>query len=111
MSNNDPYLAGISTMKTYILYRNRNDMSYQEYNQYVLDWNTFEKVWTQDYYLSTIGATNRYNFKTYNEKESYMKGQAAHIDVYDSNSPGRILGTINVVTNVFAPSNQFTTIR
>jgi len=111
MSNNEPYLAAISTMKTYKVYRNRNDMGYQEYNQYVLDWNTFENVWTQDYYLSTIGATNRYNFKTYKEKDSYMRGQASHEDVYDSNSPGRLFSTINVPTNILAPSNQFTTIK
>ena len=104
-----PYLAAVSTMATYVVYKNRNDMSSGQYMQYVDDWRCFERVWIEDYRLSTIGTGQRYNFLTSEERLSYLRGQAAHIDVYDSNSPGRILGTIRIPT-LYSPSNQFVTI-
>jgi len=85
-------------------------MTYQDYAQYVSDWNTFNRIWAINYYLSSSGMKNRYSFSSYREKNQYMNGQAAHIDVYSSNSPGRILSTINVPSNLLAPDNQFDTI-
>ena len=85
-------------------------MSARQYIQYTNDWNTFQRVWIEDYRLSTLGYAERYNFLTYAEYQMYLRGQAAHIDVYDSNSPGRMLSTINVVSQILAPANQFITI-
>jgi len=104
------YQAAVSTMCTYAIYRNRNDMSAREYREYVQEWNTFNRVWTISYYLSTIGSPTRYSFADYKEKLDYQKGQAAHVDVYDSNSPGRLLSTIKVPSGVLAPTGQFDTI-
>lgn len=109
--SNIPYDAAVSTMRSYPIYRNRNDMSSGQYMQYVHEWNTFERIWIQDSVLSTIGSGQRYTYKTNEELQTYLRGQAAHIDVYDSNSPGRLLGTIRVPSNIYAPSNQFVTIR
>jgi len=106
----DPYQAAVSTMCTYVIYRNRNDMSVREYREYVEEWNTFQRVWSISYYLSTIRSPTRYSFANYKEKLDYQKGQAAHVDVYDSNSPGRLLSTINVPSGVLAPTGQFDTI-
>ena len=86
-------------------------MTSGEYMQYVNDWNTFQRIWIQDSVLSTIGAGQRYSFMTNEELQAYLRGQAAHIDVYDSNSPGRALGVISVPSNIYAPSNQFVTLR
>jgi len=105
----DAYLVAVSTMATYLVYKNRNDMSSGQYMQYVDDWRCFERVWIEDYRLSTIRAGYRYTFLTNEERLSYLRGQAAHIDVYDSNSPGRILGTIRGPI-IYSPSNQFITI-
>lgn len=104
-----PYLAAVSTMATYVVYKNRNDMTSRQYMQYVDDWRCFERVWIEDYRLSTMGTAQRYTFPTSQERLSYLRGQAAHIDIYDSNSPGRILGTIPTPT-VYSPPNQFITI-
>ena len=109
--SNGPYMTAVSTMTAYTVYRNRNDMTSQQYMDYVADWNTFQRVWIQDYYLSNTGSEKKYSFRTNAEFQSFLRGQSAHIDVYDSNSPGRILGTINVPTNIFAPANQFTYLR
>ena len=109
--SNIPYIEALSTMRSYPIYRNRNDMTSGEYMQYVNDWNTFQRIWIEDSVLSTIGAGQRYSFMTNEELQTYRRGQAAHIDVYDSNSPGRILGTISVPSNIYAPSNQFVSIR
>ena len=111
MSNLDPYLAAVSTMTTYRLYKNRNDMTSGQYMQYVEDWRFFEEVWIEDYRRTALGLSEKYAFPTNASMQSYLRGQAAHIDVYDSNSPGRILGTIVVYPPIFSPSNQFITIR
>jgi hypothetical protein len=109
--SNTAYLAAVSTMRSYPIYRNRNDMSSGQYMQYVHEWNTFERIWIEDSVLSTLGTGQRYAFTTNEEFQAYLRGQAAHIDVYDSNSPGRILGTIYVPSNTYAPSNQFVRLR
>ena len=103
-------LAAVSTMATYVPYKNRNDMTSGQYMQYVAEWNTFQRIWIEDYTLRAVGSGQRYTFATYDEKQAYLRGQSAHIDVYSSNSPGRILGTIVVPTNIYAPENQFLTI-
>jgi hypothetical protein len=107
---NNAYQAAVSTMCTYQIFRNRNDMSAREYREYVQEWNTFQRVWTISYYLSTSKSPIGYSFINYKEKLEYQKGQAAHVDVYDSNSPGRLLSTINVPSGVLAPAGQFDTI-
>ena len=109
--SNDPYMTAVSTMAAYTIYRNRNDMSSRQYMQYVDDWKNFQRIWIQDYYLSNTDSQKKYTFSTYTEYQSFLRGQSAHIDVYDSNSPGRTLGTISVPTNLFAPANQFTYLR
>ncbi len=106
----DAYLAGVSTMSRYVLYKNRNDMTSRQYMQYVEDWRCFDRIWIENYRLSTIGAPQRYTFLINEERMSYLRGQAAHIDVYDSNSPGRILGTIPVESGIYSPPDQFITI-
>lgn len=103
--------AGLAIMSVYTVYRNRNDMSARQYIEYTNDWNTFQRVWVENFRLSTIGSAQRYTFATNTEHQMYLRGQAAHIDVYDSNSPGRLLSTINVVSQIIAPANQFVTIR
>lgn len=108
MSN--AFETAISTISIYEVYRNRNDMSIREYRDYVDNWNTFQRVWAIDYYLSSTGAGYRYTFANYKEKFQYQKGQAAHVDVYSSNSPGRLLSTISVPSGVLAPDGQFDTI-
>lgn len=109
--SNTSYNEALSTMRSYPVYRNRNDMSSGQYMQYVNEWNTFQRIWIEDSVLSTIGTGQRYTFKTNEELQVYLRGQAAHIDVYDSNSPGRARGTIRVPSNIYAPSNQFVSIR
>lgn len=104
------YQAAVSTMCTYQIFRNRNDMSVREYREYVQEWNTFQRVWKINYYLSSTGAGYRYSFANQKEKVEYQKGQAAHVDVYSSNSPGRLLSTIKVPSGVLAPAGQFDTI-
>lgn len=110
MSSND-YLDAVSTMATYIPFRDRNDMSSRQYYDYLADWKKFEAVWIQDYLFSTMGTNRKYAFASTKEHQSYIRGRDAHINVYDLNSPGRLLSTINVHTNVLAPSNQFTSLR
>lgn len=110
MSSND-YLHAVSTMATYIPFRDRNDMSSQQYYDYLADWKKFEAVWVQDYLFSTMGTGRTYTFANSKEHQSYIRGRDAHINVYDLNSPGRLLSTIRVYTNVLAPSNQFTSLR
>lgn len=105
------YLQAVSTMATYIPVRDRNDMSSRQYYEYLADWNTFQRIWIQDYIFSTIGTGETYDFSSYKELQSYNRGREAHINVYDSNSPGRIMSTISVSTNVLAPANQFTSLR
>jgi hypothetical protein len=103
-------LAAVSTLARYLPYKNRNDMTSRQYMQYVAEWNTFQRIWIENYTLSTLGSGQRYTFATYDEKQAYLRGQSAHIDIYSSNSPGRMLGTIIVPTNIYAPENQFLTI-
>lgn len=103
-------LGGVSTMATYVVVRNRNDMTAGQYIQYASDWNFFQKVWAANYQMSTLGSAERYTFSTYEEFNSYLRGQQACIDVYDSNSPGRILSTIRA-PKILAPENQFATIQ
>jgi len=105
------YLEAVSTMATYIPFRDRNDMSSQQYYDYLADWKKFETVWIQDYLFSTMGTGRTYTFANSKEHQSYIRGRDAHINVYDANSPGRLLSSINVYTNVLAPSNQFTSLR
>lgn len=105
------YMSAVSTMATYIPFRNRNDMSSKQYYEYLADWKTFQRVWIQDYTFSTIGTGEKYVFPSYSEMQSYTRGRDAHLGVYDSNSPGRIMSTISVSTNVLAPANQFTSLR
>jgi len=104
-------LAGLSTMATYQPVRNRNDMTAGQYIQYVSDWAFFQKVWAVNYQLSTMGSGQRYTFANYDDFNSYLRGQKACVDVYDSNSPGRILSTITVPSKILAPANQFITIE
>jgi hypothetical protein len=103
--------ATTSILSVYTIYKNRNDMTAGQYIQYTNDWNTFQRVWNENYKLSTIGSTQRYTFATYTEYQMYLRGQNAHVDVYDSNSPGRILSTIHVINQRIAPANQFVNIR
>lgn len=103
-------LAGLSTMATYQTIRNRNDMTARQYIQYSSDWAYFQRVWAVNYQMSTMGSSERYVFANYDDFNSYLRGQRACIDVYDSNSPGRIFSTINVPSQILAPANQFTTI-
>ena len=110
MNAEDALKAGISTMATYVVLRNRNDMTAGQYIQYASDWAFFQRIWSINYQLSTIGAGERYAFNNYDDFNSYLRGQKACIDVYDLNSPGRIISTINVPSQVLAPANQFITI-
>jgi hypothetical protein len=103
-------LAGISTMATYQPIRNRNDMTAGQYIQYASDWAFFQRVWAVNYQMSTTGSSERYVFANYDEFNSYMRGKKASIDIYDSNSPGRIFSTIRVPSNILAPTNQFCSI-
>lgn len=103
-------LSTLSTLATYVVVRNRNDMTAGQYIKYSSDWNFFQRVWETNYQLSTIGSSERYNFLSYDEFNSYLRGMQACIDVYDSNSPGRILSTIRA-PNILAPANQFQTIE
>ena len=102
--------AGLSTMATYRPIRNRNDMTAGQYIQYASDWALFQRVWAVNYQMRTMGSAERYTFANYDEFNSYLRGQQACIDVYDSNSPGRILSTIRAPL-IFAPANQFTTLE
>jgi len=111
MNAEDALAAGISTMATYQTIRNRNDMTAGQYIQYASDWSYFQRVWSVNYQLSTIGSGQRYTFANYDDFNSYLRGQKACIDVYDSNSPGRVLSTIKVPSKILAPANQFITIE
>ena len=102
---------GISTMATYKPIRNRNDMTAGQYIQYVNDWSFFQRVWAINYQMSTMGSGERYTFANYEEFNSYLKGQSACIDIYDANSPGRILSSIKISSQILAPANQFATIE
>jgi hypothetical protein len=110
MDSKEALLAGISTMATYQPIRNRNDMTAGQYIRYATDWTFFQRIWAVNYQMSTMGSGERYTFANYEDFSSYLRGQQACIDVYDSNSPGRILGTIKTPV-IFAPANQFATIQ
>ena len=110
MNAEDALAAGVSTMATYVVIRNRNDMTAGQYIHYANDWAFFQRVWVSNYQMSTMGSGQRYTFATYDDFNSYLRGQQACIDVYDSNSPGRILSTIRA-PQILAPANQFTTIH
>lgn len=111
MNAEDALAAGISTMATYQPLRNRNDMTFGQYIQYANDWSLFQRIWAVNYQLSTIGSSQRYIFANYEEFNSYIRGQNACIDVYDANSPGRILSTIRISKQILAPPNQFNRIE
>jgi hypothetical protein len=109
MNAADALAIGISTMATYPPVRNRNDMTAGQYIKYASDWALFQRVWAINYQLSTIGSGQRYIFANYDEFNSYLRGQISCIDVYDSNSPGRILSTIRAPKILASPS-QFVNI-
>ena len=75
--------AAIAIMCLYPLIKIRMDMSFDEYNTYKNDWNTFKKVWSYNYTVRALGVgQSYYQFPSDSERISYTRGQASHASMY-----------------------------
>jgi len=99
MSSNSITLEATQTISLYPVYKLRKDMSSQEYIQYVLDWNNFNKTWIYNYTITSLnliatigggvfakGNLGPYEFTSGEERISYRKGQEAHVAAYPLSS-------------------------
>ena len=86
-------------MCKYPIFKQRKDMTIQEYNQYIVDWNIFNKVWIYNYTITslnkiaTIGPGSnfspkilQYEFTSGDQRISFIRGQGAHVAAYPASS-------------------------
>jgi len=93
--------AAVSTICGYPLAKRRKDMPSREYTTYKSDWDTFNRIWTYDYAVSTLNGRGSqemkysyYYFSNYSEKMSYIAGQNAHVTYYTGIAP---IGTFDTI--------------
>jgi len=98
MLSNSITQEAIETMCKYPIFKQRKDMAITEYNQYIVDWNTFNKVWIYNYtitslnLIATIGTSNfkpiisQYEFPSGDQRISFIRGQGAHVAAYPASS-------------------------
>jgi hypothetical protein len=97
----NPQAVGI--ICDYPLASQRKDYNQSEWTTYKIEWETFNKIWSYNYTVSTLNSQasgikyEPYKFLSYNQRVAYIKGQAAHIAYYIN-----YLGT--------APAGQFNNI-
>jgi len=64
----------------------RSDMAYGEYNQYKVNWYTFNRVWAYNYTIRALNlAGSKYSYYVFRdafEYASYNTGQNNHASVY-----------------------------
>jgi len=99
MLSNSIAQEALETMCKYPIFKQRKDMTHQEYNQYLVDWNTFNKVWIYNYTITslnkiaTIGPVGtvskiigQYEFTSGDQRISFIRGQGAHVAAYPASS-------------------------
>jgi len=99
MLSNSITQEAIETMCKYPIFKQRKDMTIQEYNQYIIDWNIFNKVWIYNYTITslnkiaTIGPGSnftpkilQYEFTSGDQRISFIRGQGAHVAAYPASS-------------------------
>jgi len=78
--------AALAILCEYPLKKMRKDMSFDEYTNYVNDWNIFNRVWAYNYTVRALrangGEQGFYQFIRDSERLSYIKGQQSHASVY-----------------------------
>ncbi len=62
-------------------------MSFDEYIAYKNDWAIFNHVWAYNYTVRVLraegGDQSYYQFSSDSERLSYIRGQAAHVSMYE----------------------------
>ena len=121
MSSNDIENEATLIITKYIPIKSRIDMGSREYTQYKHDWDTFLRIWIRDYTIETLNKNasayapygsytilDTYEFASYNEKLSYIKGQESIISMYPSSislfvrRPPINLSTFNYLSDLYA---------
>jgi hypothetical protein len=121
MSSNDIENEATLIISKFIPIKSRIDMGSREYTQYKHDWDTFTRVWIRDYTIETLNKNasayapfgsytilDTYEFASYNEKLSYIKGQESIVSMYPSSislfvrRPPINLSTFNYLSNLYA---------
>ena len=80
----------IAIMCQYPFAKIRSDMAYGEYNQYKVNWYTFNRVWAYNYTVRALNASSndaKYSYYIFNdvyEHASYITGQNLHAALYPS---------------------------
>lgn len=77
----------------------RSDMAYGEYNQYKVNWYTFNRVWAYNYTVRALNLGNAsshsyYIFKDVYEHSSYITGQNLHAALYPSAAAAGVFNNI-----------------
>lgn len=121
MSSNDIENEATQIISQFIPIKSRVDMGSREYTQYKHDWDTFTRIWIRDYTIETLNKNasayapygsyeilDTYEFASYNEKLSYIKGQESIISMYPSSislfvrKPPINLSTFYYLSNLYA---------
>jgi len=121
MSSNDIENEATQIISQFIPIKSRVDMGSREYTQYKHDWDTFTRIWIRDYTIETLNKNasayapygsyeilDTYEFASYNEKLSYIKGQESIISMYPSSislfvrRPPINLSTFYYLSNLYA---------
>ena len=80
--------AAIQQICEYPLASVRKDFTPLEWTTYKNDWKVFDTIWSYNYSVSTVNGQegykkySPYQFLNFNQRNSYLKGQFAHIDYY-----------------------------
>jgi hypothetical protein len=84
-----PSQTARNLIEQYIVTSPQKDWSSEQWTNFKKDWFKFNQVWAYNYTVSTLNASlpaksqyARYQFLTYDEKASYVKGQTYHVIGY-----------------------------
>jgi hypothetical protein len=121
MSSNDIENEATLIISKFIPIKSRIDMGSREYTHYKHDWDTFTRIWIRDYTIETLNKNasayapfgsytilDTYEFASYNEKLSYVKGQESIVSMYPSSislfvrRPPINLSTFNYLSDLYA---------
>lgn len=121
MSSNDIENEATLIISKFIPIKLRIDMGSREYTHYKHDWDTFTRIWIRDYTIETLNKNasayapfgsytilDTYEFASYNEKLSYVKGQESIVSMYPSSislflrRPPINLSTFNYLSDLYA---------
>ena len=90
--------AALAILCEYPLKKLRSDMSFDEYTNYVNDWNIFNRVWAYNYTVRAFrengGNQGFYQFTRDSERLSYIKGHQSHVSIY------RVAATAGAFNNI-----------